>query len=452
MDKSFVFGVATSSYQIEGGIDKDGAGVSNWTVFCNTRGTISNEDNGNVACNHYELWEQDLELMASLGIQSYRFSISWARIFPDATEKINLGGIHFYQRVLQKLQLLGIEPMITLYHWDLPQWLEEKGGWSNPDIVQHFTKYATTVYQYLNGLCSKWITLNEPWVFLHKGYITGEHAPGKTTIDLAGKAYVNILRAHTTAVQAMRSISDAGEVGVACNVSFIAPSSSRSQDINAAARFDSYINKLFLDPWIKGKLPEVAFELFGPQLPETWLHSAVEILTKHDFIGLNYYSKTTITHDSNEFLGCKLTHSGLPVTSMDWEIYPQGLTWLLQWAYFSYKIPIYITENGAAFDDAPNHDGNIQDTARIDYLKSHLEAVDVASGSGVDVRGYFAWSLLDNFEWEAGYGKRFGIIYVDFDTLQRTVKASGYFYKDAIKRWKYSSENKEYTNVFSLPG
>jgi beta-glucosidase len=441
MDKSFIFGVATSSYQIEGGIDKDGAGVSNWTVFSNSRGNITNDDTGNIACNHYGMWDTDLEMMASLGIQSYRFSISWSRIFPDSSEKVNLKGILFYQRILQKLIELDIEPMITLYHWDLPQWLEDIGGWTNPDIIHHFNKYATTVYQHFNSLCSKWITLNEPWVFLHKGYITGEHAPGIADTDLAGKAYVNILKSHAAAVREMRAISDSSEIGIACNVSFISPSTSLTQDINAASRYSSYINNLFLDPWIKGKIPEIAFELFGPQLPENWLYSSDELITKHDFIGLNYYSKTTIMFDNTSFMGCKQTYSGLPVTSMDWEIYPQGLTWLLQWAYYNYKIPIYITENGAAFEDELNVGGHIHDGARIDYFKSHLEAVDIASNSGVDVRGYYAWSFLDNFEWEAGYEKRFGIIYVDFNTLQRTIKDSGYFYKDYIKRSQYSSAN-----------
>jgi len=434
MDKSFIFGVATSSYQIEGGIDKDGAGVSNWTIFSNTQGNIANNDNGNIACNHYELWEDDLELMASLGIQSYRFSISWSRIFPDSTGVLNSDGINFYERLLRKLVELNIEPMITLYHWDLPQWLEERGGWANPDIVQYFSKYAAAVYQHFHTVCSKWITLNEPWVFLHKGYITGEHAPGIVDVGLAGKAYVNILRAHKAAVNAMRSISESNQIGVACNISFIAPSSSLSKDINAASRFDSYINKLFLDPWIKGKLPSVAFDLFGQQLPEKWLHSSDEIITKHDFIGLNYYSKTTITSDDSSFLGCKLSKSGLPVTSMDWEIYPQGLTWLLQWAYYSYKIPIYITENGAAFDDFQDESQSIIDESRVEYLKSHLKSVEVAIDSGVDIRGYYAWSFLDNFEWEAGFEKRFGIVYVDFNSLVRTVKNSGYFYRDYINQ------------------
>lgn len=443
MEKSFIFGVATSSYQIEGGIDKDGAGDSNWTIFSNTPGKIVNGDTGKITCNHYDLWEEDLELMASLGIQSYRFSISWSRIFPDSSEVLNLKGLRFYENIIRKLIDLNIEPMITLYHWDLPQWLEEKGGWANPDIVQHFSTYSITVFKHFHKVCSKWITLNEPWVFLHKGYISGEHAPGITDINLAGKAYVNILRAHKAAIVAMRSVSESCHIGVACNVSFIAPSSSLSRDINAASRFDNYINKLFLDPWIKGKLPEVAIDLFGEQLPENWLHSSDEIITQNDFIGLNYYSKTTISSDKSSFLECKVSKSGLPVTSMDWEIYPQGLTWLLQWAYYSYKIPIYITENGAAFDDFLDESQTIKDDNRVDYLRSHLKSVEQALDSGVDVRGYYAWSFLDNFEWEAGYEKRFGIVYVDFNTLSRVVKNSGYFYRDYINQSSASITDRE---------
>lgn len=432
MDQPFLYGVATSSYQIEGGVNKGGAGLSNWTKFSHTPGNVSNGDTGDTACNHYELWSDDIDLMSELGIQSYRFSISWARIYPDATGKINLDGIEFYKNLLKKLQEKGIEPMITLYHWDLPQWLEDIGGWASPQIVEHFNNYAKTVVSHLKSYCTKWITFNEPWVFLHKGYITGEHAPGISDIHLAGLCYVNILRAHAISVISMRNIIPNAEIGVACNVSFIAPASADLADIHASNTYENYINKLFLDPWITGKIPEIAFKIFGNEIPEEWYISTTEIVTHHDFIGLNYYSKTTVKHDDNAFLSAGNSFSGLPLTAMGWEIYPQGLTWLLLWVYNAYQTPIYITENGAAFDDEISNDNTINDYQRVAYFKKHLEAVDIAKDSGVLVRGYYAWSFLDNFEWEAGYEKRFGIVHVDFTTLKRTIKNSAIFYKEYI--------------------
>ncbi|HAC16113.1 MAG TPA: beta-glucosidase [Bacteroidetes bacterium] len=433
MHRPFIYGVATSSYQIEGGIGEHGAGTSNWTVFSQKPGNISNFENGNIACDHYHLWADDIDLMHEMGIQSYRFSISWSRIFPDNSGKVNEEGLLYYERILHKLQSLNIEPMITLYHWDLPQWLEERGGWSNPDIIEHFCTYSLTVFKRFNKFCDKWITLNEPWVFLHKGYITGEHAPGIEDLSTAGRSYVNILRSHVLAASKMRSEAPHIEIGIACNVSYIEPATSNNADIVAASTFESYINSLFLDPWIRGSIPTVAWTLFKKDLPDKWLSDASELITQHDFVGLNYYSKTTIKSNQSVFLGAEITTSGLPETSMGWEIYPDGLTWILKWAFDTYKLPIYITENGAAFHDELLPSGDIDDVDRIDYFKSHLDSMQNAIKSGIPVLGYYAWSFLDNFEWEAGYEKRFGIVYVDFKTLQRTMKKSGEFYRDYIK-------------------
>ena len=441
MQRPFIYGVATSSYQIEGGIGENGAGTSNWTVFSQIPGNISNHDNGNIACDHYNLWADDIDLMYEMGIQSYRFSISWSRIFPDNTGKVNEQGLLYYERILQKLESLNIEPMITLYHWDLPQWLEETGGWSNPEIISHFCTYALAVFKRFNKFCTKWITLNEPWVFLHKGYITGEHAPGVKDINIAGKAYVNILRSHVLATSKMRAEAPHIKIGIACNVSHIEPATSSKTDLIAASTFESYINTLFLDPWINGTIPPVAWNLFKDEIPNSWLSNTSELITNHDFIGLNYYSKTTIKSNQSSLLGLEITTSGLPVTSMGWEIYPDGLSTLLKWAYDKYKLPIYITENGAAFDDELLESGEINDVDRIAYFRSHLDSMQCAINSGVPVLGYYAWSFLDNFEWEAGYDKRFGIVYVDFNTLQRYVKNSGKFYQE------YITNNKQLISV-----
>ncbi len=432
MEKTIVYGVATSSYQIEGGVNENGAGLTNWTVFSKKSDTIHKNQNGDTACDHFHLWESDVELMHQLGIQSYRFSISWARIFPDNSGVINEEGLKFYESLLHKLHEYSIEPMITLYHWDLPQWLEVQGGWSNPSIIDHFEKYALTLVNRFSNLCSKWITLNEPWVFLHKGFITGEHAPGIRDIHYAGKSYVNILRTHTNACKKIKELVPNIEIGIACNVTYVAPGSVSINDINAAERFESYINRLFLDPLLTGSIPNIAWELFQNELPEEWRKHAHELLTPNDFVGLNYYSKTTIKANENHFLGVQASNSGLPVTSMDWEIYPKGLSTILAWAFERYKLPIYITENGAAFDDVVSENGEINDTDRIHYFSDHLAEVLEATQSGVPVLGYYAWSFLDNFEWEAGYDKRFGLVYVDFESLKRTVKNSGYFYRDFI--------------------
>lgn len=427
-----LYGVATSSYQIEGGVNENGAGLSNWTVFSKKSGNVYADHNGDIACDHFHLWEKDIELMHELGIQSYRFSISWARIFPDNSGLINEDGIKFYESILQKLNEYAIEPMITLYHWDLPQWLEDQGGWSNPSIVDHFERYALTLLDRFSELCSKWITLNEPWVFLHKGLITGEHAPGIKDLQFAGKSYVNILRTHTNACSKMKLHAPNVDVGVACNVTYVAPYTDLPEDIQAAKRFESYINTLFLDPWFAGFIPNIAWDIFESELPEEWRHDATELMTINDFIGLNYYSKTTIKSDADQFLGIASAYSGLPVTAMNWEIYPKGLSHLLSWAYNRYNLPIYITENGAAFDDTITDSGEIFDVDRTKYFNEHLLELHKSLESGIPILGYYAWSFLDNFEWEEGYDKRFGIVHIDFKTLKRTVKNSGYFYRDFI--------------------
>jgi beta-glucosidase len=431
---NFIYGVATSSYQIEGAINDDGAGISNWTAFCRINGTVAENHSGDIACDHYNLWPDDIRLMQEMEVQSYRFSISWSRIFPDNSGIPNKKGIEHYQNLTKSLIKAGIDPMITLYHWDLPQWLEEQGGWSNPDIIGHFSKYANVLVEHLSPYCSKWLTLNEPWVFMHKGFITGEHAPGHQDLAFAAKAYVNILRAHSAAVQVMKSTNHEIKVGVACNLTHIQPYSSTQADVTTASLQHSYQNELFLDPWFLGEIPEVAFELFSDFMPPEWRFDASELMISHDFMGVNYYTRSVVRYKSSNFLNTENAKAVLPTTSMGWEIYPEGFTSILDWCYKRYQTPIYVTENGAAFDDELVNNEKVEDDKRIEYLKNHLHACHQSVRNGADIRGYYAWSLLDNFEWELGYLKRFGLIHVDFNTQKRTIKKSGYFYRDFIRK------------------
>jgi beta-glucosidase len=430
----FIYGVATSSYQIEGCVDADGAGLSNWTVFSHNPGNVAMGHTGDIACNHYQRWAEDIALMKKLGVQSYRFSLSWSRIFPDDSGTPNLPGLQHYLDFTKSLVEAGIEPMITLYHWDLPQWIEDQGGWSNPKIIHYFSEYANITVEWLSPYCAKWITLNEPWVFLHKGFITGEHAPGYKDLAFAAKAYVNILKSHTKATRSMKERNQNIEIGIACNLTYIHPFSESQADLNIAEVQHSYQNELFLDPWIKGCVPKVAIDLFGSFNQEIHSLESSEIALNHDFLGINYYSRSVVKYEKGAFLDTGIAPKTLHTTAMDWEVYPDGFTQILDWCYNRYQTPIYVTENGAAYDDHVDANGSINDTNRISYFDQHLKACYKSIANGSDIRGYYAWSLLDNFEWELGYLRRFGLIHVDFETLERKIKNSGWHYREHILR------------------
>lgn len=437
-EHNFIYGVATSSYQIEGSPNADGAGLSNWTVFSHKPGKVFEGHTGDIACDHYRRWEEDIALMKKLGVQSYRYSLSWSRIFPNDSGIPNLAGIRHYQNFTKALVDAGIEPMITLYHWDLPQWIEDKGGWSNPDIVEDFCTYANIVVEWLSPYCSKWLTLNEPWVFLHKGFITGEHAPGYKDLTFAAKAYVNILKAHAKAVISMREKNRHIQVGIACHLTYVQPFTESSDDASVAALQHSYQNEMFLDPWIKGCIPKGIYDIFGDANPELPAFDVADVVVNHDFLGINYYSRYVVMYKKGNFLNTESAPKTLPTTAMDWEIFPEGFTKVLDWCYNRYKTPIYVTENGAAFDDSIDPERFINDTERIAYFESHLEACYKSISNGSDIRGYYAWSLLDNFEWEMGYLSRFGLVHVDFKTLRRQIKNSGLFYRDHIAQMRNS--------------
>lgn len=448
----FVWGAATAAFQIEGATHEDGRTDSIWDTFCRVPGAVVAGDTGEVACDHYHRWPADLDLMSELGLGAYRFSVAWPRIVPDASGRVEQRGLDFYSRLTDGLLERGITPWVTLYHWDLPQWIEDRGGWTERDVVGRFTDYSLAVHGALGDRVKHWITLNEPWCSAFLGYAGGQHAPGRQEPQAAVSAVHHLLLAHGTAVQALRAVDGTASIGITLNMTVADPADpDRPDDVAAARRVDGQQNRVFVDPVLRGSYPEDVVEAFasaGTALPVR--DGDLEVIASPiDFLGVNYYQGCSIsarppapeerlpgearverrTSAPSVGQGDAYTVSrGLPRTAMDWEIQPDGLRRLLERLHTEYTgpagIPLYITENGAAFDDEVGTDGEIDDVERTDYLVAHLAAVGRAVEAGADVRGYFAWSLLDNFEWAYGYAKRFGIVHVDFETLERTPKAS----------------------------
>ncbi len=435
----FLWGAATSAYQIEGSPLADGAGASTWHRFSHTPGLTTNGDTGDVACDHYLRYQADVDLMAELGLKAYRFSISWSRVLPDGIRRVNERGVDFYSRLVDSLLERGITPNATLYHWDLPAALDDRGGWLNRDIADWFADYAAVMFDKLGDRVPTWATINEPWVVSDGGYLYGKLAPGHRSIYEAPIVSHNLLRAHGRAVQAFRASkgSAKGEVGIVVNLEPKYAASESAEDLAATARADAYMNRQYLDPIVRGKYPEEMGEIFG----DAWLEWSLEdmrlIGEKIDFLGINYYKRGVTRHDSDS-LPVRASGVAQPHhihTEIGWEVYPAALTRVLLWVKERYgDIPLHITENGAAFYDPPAPiDGRVDDPLRIAYLREHLRAAREAIRQGVSLRGYYAWSLLDNFEWSAGYSKRFGIVHVDYATLGRTIKASGRYYSNVIR-------------------
>jgi len=433
----FLWGAATSAYQIEGSPLADGAGASIWQRFTHTPGLTSNDDTGDIACDHYHRWREDVALMRDLGLNAYRFSIAWGRILPDGTGAVNHRGLDFYRHLVDALLESGITPMATLYHWDLPAALDDRGGWLNRDIAGWFADYATVVFKALDDRVKLWATLNEPWVVTDGGYLHGALAPGHRNHFEAPIATHNLLRSHGAAVQAYRAIGR-NQIGLVVNLEPKYPASDAPEDIEASRRTDAYMNRQYLDPVFFGSYPrEMQTELFGEAwhpFPDSDLEEASQ---KIDFLGVNYYRRGVMKNDPAVPVE-RATHVRQPsatYTEVGWEVYEQGLTDILVWIEQRYgDIPLYITENGAAFYDPPvASNGRIDDPLRIDYLQRHLRAAHAAMARGVDLRGYFAWSLLDNLEWSLGFSKRFGIVHVNFATLERTPKASAHAYTEVIR-------------------
>lgn len=434
----FLWGAATSAYQIEGAPLADGAGPSIWHRFTHTPGRVTNGETGDVACDHYHRYAEDVALMHELRLDAYRFSISWSRILPEGTGCVNERGLDFYRRLVDALLENGIKPMATLYHWDLPASLDDRGGWLNRDIAGWFTEYASVVFRALDDRIHLWTTLNEPWVVMDGGYLHGVLAPGHRNLFEAPIATHNLLRAHGLAVASYRAIGGKHPIGVVVNLEPKYTASQSEDDLAANVRADAYMNRQYLDPLFRGSYPEELPEMFGEAWPDFPAQDFEDIRQPLDFIGINYYSRGVTKADPAGGVerAAKVRQGHAIHTEMSWEVFPQGLTDVLVWFRDRYgKLPVYITENGAAFYDPPVAiDGEVNDPLRIHYLGQHIGAMAEAMRRGVDVRGYFVWSLLDNFEWSHGFSKRFGIVHVDFATLKRTPKASARFYREVIRK------------------
>ncbi|HEY0139961.1 MAG TPA: GH1 family beta-glucosidase [Thermoanaerobaculia bacterium] len=432
----FLWGAATSAYQIEGSPLADGAGRSVWHRFSHSPGRTVNNETGDVACDHYRRYKEDVALMKRLGLRAYRFSVSWSRILPEGTGRVNPGGLDFYNRLVDELLANDIEPLLTLYHWDLPEALDDRGGWLNRDSASWFAEYAEVVYQSLDDRVKMWTTLNEPWVVSDGGYLHGALAPGHRNHFEAPIASHNLLRAHAAAVAAYRAAGK-NQIGLVVNLEPKYPASASDEDLAATRRADAYMNRQYLDPLFFGEYPPEMRDMFGEAWPEFPSDDFEKLRIPFDFLGINYYTRGLTKYDPTNLVerATRIRNPRAAYSETSWEVFPQGLTDILLWTTERYgKRPLYITENGAAFYDPPTAtDCRVDDPLRVHYLRTHLHAVLDAIEQGADVRGYMCWSLLDNYEWALGYSKRFGIVHVDYETLERTPKESAKFYAKVIE-------------------
>ena len=432
---TFLWGTATSAYQIEGSPLADGAGPSIWQRFTHTPNLVHDGDTGDVACDHYRRYADDVALMRQLGLNAYRFSMSWSRILPQGRGRVNARGLDFYERLVDALLDAKIQPMVTLFHWDLPTALDDLGGWLNPDIAAWFADYAAIVFRRLDDRVKLWATLNEPWVVADGGYLHGALAPGHRNRFEAPIASHHLLRAHGAAVKAYRA-EGRHQVGLVVNLEPKYPASDDPADCAAVARADAYMNRQYLDPVFLGTYPEELGVIFGEAWPVWPAEDYALISQPLDFLGVNYYTRNVTRADPHAWplQASPVRQKRATYTETGWEVFAQGLTDCLVWVRTRYGNPVvYVTENGAAFFDPPRAENNhVTDPLRVDYLDKHVRAIHAAMARGVDLRGYFVWSLLDNFEWSLGYSKRFGIVHVDFETQVRTPKDSARFYSKVI--------------------
>lgn len=435
--KDFLWGVATASYQIEGSKIEHGRGECIWHRFSHTPGKTYNGDTGDVACDHLNRYQEDVKLMRQLGAQAYRFSISWPRVIPAGTGATNAIGLDFYDRLVDEVLANDIVPFATLYHWDLPQALQDRGGWESPDSPAWFVEYTDLMTRRLGDRIKYWVTHNEPWCAAFLGYMIGIHAPGKQDTHAGYKAAHHLLLSHGLAVPVIRQNVKEAQVGIVLNPAVAHPASDSEADRIAAHRSEGLQNRWFLDPLYKGKYPSDMVETLNTQglLDDIDLEAVKIAAVPTDFLGINYYSRGIIkaADEAPGFKGVKPDYPGVEFTEMGWEIYPDGLTELLVSITQDYAPEaIYITENGAAFKDEPPTNGVVHDPRRVEYLRNHFEAASKAIAQGVPLKGYFVWSFLDNFEWAEGYNKRFGIVYVDYATQVRTLKDSALYYQSII--------------------
>ncbi|NII11353.1 GH1 family beta-glucosidase [Oleiagrimonas sp. C23AA] len=434
--EGFLWGCATAAYQIEGSPLADGAGPSIWERFAHTPGMMHNGDTGDIACDHYRRMRDDVKLMAEMGLTAYRFSIGWARVLPEGTGRVNAAGLDFYQRLVDTLLEHGITPMATLYHWDLPEALDDRGGWLNRDSAEWFADYARVCFQALDDRVPLWATLNEPWVVTDGGYLNGVLAPGHRNLYETPRASHHLMRAHGRAVQVYREVGQ-HQIGLVVNIEPKYPASDSEADRAATRRAHHYMNRQYLDPALRGRYPDGLREVFGEAWRDWPAEDMALIAQPIDFVGLNYYTRAVVRDDPHQYptRASAVRQPGATYSDTGWEVYPPAFTDTLVWLKERYGNPaIYITENGSAFYDPPTVEGPVLfDPLRQDYLIKHLKACHDAIEAGVDLRGYFGWSLLDNLEWSLGFAKRFGMVHVDYATQKRTRKGTSHLYQAIIE-------------------
>ena len=431
----FIWGAATASYQIEGASSEDGRGESVWDRFCATPGKVRNGDTGAVACDFYHRYREDIALMRELGLDAFRFSIAWPRVLPEGRGRVNEAGLDFYDKLVDELLGNGIAPYVTLFHWDTPQVLEDAGGWPARDTVDAFAEYVEAVSARLGDRVAHWITHNEPWVVSWVGHGWGHHAPGRESDADALATAHHLLLSHGRAVEILRRNSPAAQVGITLNLDNPYAASESAEDIAATRWVDGLHNRWFLDPLFRGSYPEDMLEAWDAIMPEVRDGDLEVISTPIDFLGINNYTSPLVAADVNGGRSQIVRRADVDRTDMGWEVVPEGLEDLLLRLHRDYAPPaIYVTENGAAYADVRGHDGSVQDPERQAYLEAYLAGASRAVAKGVPLRGYFAWSLLDNFEWAWGYWKRFGLVYIDYATLERVPKGSFYWYRDFVAK------------------
>jgi len=423
----FLWGTATASFQVEGGRDERGDCI--WDDFCRWPGKVHAGHTGDVADDHYHRYRDDIALMADLGVNAYRFSVSWPRVLPEGRGRVNASGLAFYDRLVDELLSHSITPCVTLYHWDLPSALQRVGGWAARDTAFLFRDYVSVVAGRLGDRVTHWITHNEPWVVATLGHHLGVHAPGWEDLGLALQVGHHLLLSHGLSVPILREAGGDAQVGITLNYSPAYPATDSADDVAAARRHDGQANRWFTDPLYRGSYPEDMWALYGHAVPHVAADDMAIIAQPIDFLGVNYYTRAVVRHAPGAFLDYETIRPAGEYTAMDWEVYPSALTDLLVRLNADYTPgTIYITENGCAYEDVVSPDGSVHDARRIAYYRRHLHACLDAIDRGVPLRGYFAWSLMDNFEWAFGYSRRFGLVYVDYQTQERLPKDSAHYY------------------------
>ena len=429
----FVWGVATSSYQIEGAANEGGRGQSIWDTFCKVPGKVANFDNGDIACDHYHRYKEDLDLMKWMGVKAYRFSVAWPRVIPDGVGRVNEMGLDFYDRLIDSLLEREIAPWLTMYHWDLPEALQLRGGWNNREVVEWFGEYAEVLTSRFGDRVKNWMTLNEPLCSAWLGHLYGDMAPGIKDLQTALNVSHHLLMSHGLACQVIRSNVSEANVGIVINVTPAVPATDSQEDSNAAQLADGFDNRWFLDPVFGRAYPADVIDTLGAS-PEIHSGDMKLIAQDLDFLGVNFYFRQTVAADQNSkpLPIRSVNRENVKRTAMNWEVHPQAFEEILLRISKEYSPKaIYITENGSAWNDEVIN-GEIIDDERIDYLARHLDVMRSAKNQGAPILGYFAWSFLDNFEWAYGYEKRFGLIYVDYKTQKRTPKKSAFFYRQLL--------------------